>query len=255
MTVKRCVYGTVWLIFAWFIVAILYKNECLPQPFTVLTYLFTQQIIWKHFGMTCLRLLLASFISYTLGSLMALWMATSYRARRYLLPIGQTLYDLPRIAFFPLFYLFIKNPFIAQLLVLVFVSIFYVGMPLYESLVELPERYFWIARSLDFSTGMWVKRVAFPAVLPRLIFMARQLVGMTLMIIFVTENYRTHLGIGKYLLQSYVKGQYKGLYAALLLILSLNAIIALMIEWIKQRNMEWLTPLSPFSWRMKKKEK
>ncbi|WP_025729342.1 ABC transporter permease [Atopobacter phocae] len=247
MTIKRIRYGVFVLFLLWVLASYLISNQQIPTPIMVGAFIMSHPIIWRHFYYSLLRLAAVSVLSYGVGSLLGLWMATSYRARRYILPIVQILYNLPRIVFFPIFYWTIHHPNLSQILLLAFVTAFYIAIPIYESLVALPKQYIWIARSLDFSTGMWVREVAFPAVLPRLILVAQEMFSLVLTLLLITEQFQTTFGIGKYLIHQFVTEQYAGVYATMLFIILINVVASLFFEWLKRRNKIWLKPLNPFN--------
>lgn len=239
--------GSLMIIVLWTILTLLIDTTKIPSPWSVGLYLATHKDIWLHLGMTLVRLLAAIVLSYLFGGLLGLWMATSKNARRYLLPVVQVLFAMPRLVLFPLFYLSITSGFMAQVTAIVFVTLFYVTIPTYESLIALPETYVFIARSLDFSTGMWVRYVAFPAVVPRLILMAQQTLGLSLSLILITEQFRTSWGIGKFLVTEYQATHYLEVYASILLLTLLGIIGGFVCDILKVRFSKWFIPLAPFA--------
>jgi NitT/TauT family transport system permease protein len=187
--------------------------------------------LWKHLGITTLRVFVAVFISFLVAIPTALMMYGSKVVRLIISPIIDFVRYLPVPALIPLLILFLGIGESVKITVLFIGTFFQVVILMFDYIKNIHEEYYELAYVFHFSSiKKWRMQIA--AILPELWDTLRISIGWCWTYIIIAELIATDVGIGRVIKEAQRFSDSSKLYVAIVLIGITGLIIDQLMKYL-----------------------
>lgn len=239
----KYIYAITVVFIFWYLVYILLDSFVIPNPFDVIKQ-FPQiliPVLSKHILASGYRLLIALAITTILGYFIGLYTGINKRCDSLISPILYLLFPIPRIAFLPVFMILFGLGDMSKIILIVAIAVFQIIISTRDGVKEIPKDILLSAKSLKLSKKNMLKHIFIPATLPRLFSSLRIALGSSMAALFFAENYATKYGIGYYIMNSWVKVDYEGMYCGIIAVSILGIVLFKLIDVTQKHICKWQT--------------
>jgi NitT/TauT family transport system permease protein len=215
-------------------------GRVLPPPHDVAVR-FAQIVpqLVRHAGASLLRVLAALAVAGVLALPIGLAMGRSRRADRMLSPAAYLLYPVPKIALLPMLLLLLGTGNVARVVLVALVLFFQMLLAVRDGAKAVDEHYLLSIDSLG--GGRWerLRHVILPSVLPRLLTAMRIGSATAIAVLFFAETFFTRVGLGYFIVDSWMKLTYLDMYAGILAMSLLGLSLFVGIDAVDRRVSRW----------------
>jgi NitT/TauT family transport system permease protein len=163
---------------------------------------------------------------------------------RLLAPVIYVLYPVPKIALLPVLMLLFGLGDTSKVVVVYLVLFFQILVVVRDAAREVPQQYLLSLRSLG-GTGRHAARyVLVPALIPPLLSSLRVGTGTGLAVLFFSETFGTRIGLGWFVMESWMRMSYLDMFAGILCLGLLGLAIFLGIDLLQRRFCRWQPDLA-----------
>jgi NitT/TauT family transport system permease protein len=219
--------GFVMLNVLWYVLASIVNMRVLPKP-TDIYFNFSrlyEDKLYIHVLASLGRIVSGLGISLILGISLGLLMAYSKLWNKILNPLVYFTYPVPKTALLPVVMLLFGLGNKSKIIIIVLIVVFQVIVSSRDALLNISPEIYNPVKSLGASRLQVFRHVTLPAILPELLTNLRLSIGTALSILFFTEGYGTHYGIGYYILDAWTRIDYIAMYAGIVLISLLGFVL------------------------------
>jgi len=213
----------------------------LPDPLAVMIRLWRDSgLLLSHAGVTALEIGLGMLLGTLLGSLSALTLSYSQRARRWLLPVLIASQAIPVFAIAPLLVLWLGYGLASKIAMATLIIYFPVTANFYDGLRHTPRGWLDLARVMAPTGRRWavLRHIVMPAALPALGSGLRVAAAVAPIGAVLGEWVGSSAGLGYLMLHANSRMQIDLLFAALLTL----ATLAVGLYFTVDAGLKWLLP-------------
>ncbi|MGG7144255.1 ABC transporter permease [Clostridium nigeriense] len=239
--IYKYIYAISVVFISWYLLHIILDSFVIPNPIDVLSRLFKVgfSVITTHLVASLLRLFIALLITTILGYFIGLSIGVNNKLDSLISPIVYLFFPVPRIAFLPVFMILFGLGNASKIVLIVAIAIFQIIISVRDGVKEIQDELILSAKSLKLSKSQMIRHIYIPATLPRLFTAIRIALGSSMAALFFAENYATKYGIGYYIMNSWIKVDYEGMYAGIILISILGMIMFKVIDILQNKVCKW----------------
>lgn len=240
---SKTLYGCAAIAVFWYILHAAVNPRAIPGPDgTVLTFLHQlfEGDLLIHIVASLLRIAAALSISILIGIPLGLWMGLSRKADTIVSPVAYILYPLPKIAFLPIFMIIFGLGDGSKTALIVSVVMFPILLAARDAIKEIPLQLFYSVRSLGLDRYQIFTNLVIPAILPKVITAIRISIGISISVLFFSENYATVHGIGYYIMNAWAIVRYEEMFAGILALSLIGLIIFKLVDLMERKACRWL---------------
>jgi len=240
------IYGFVAFNILWYLAAVLLNTRALVNPLDLYGQLFTilGDNMWGHIFASLRRISMGIAISLILGVPLGLLLATNRRVDKVCSPLLYLTYPIPKLAMLPVVILLLGIGEAAKLTMIVLILIFQIIVAVRDAVRNIPAEDFHFMISLGARRGAILRWVMLPAILPEILTSLRIAVGTAVSVLFFTETFGTDMGMGFYIVDSWMRLAYMEMYAGILMLSLLGFVLFILIDiadhylcsWKRQPN-------------------
>ena len=234
--------GALLLLIPWYIFAFSFSIPILPFPHLVIKEVFLELLrgqVLIHLLVSLYRvlsgILLALLIAIPLGIVMGLKNTTN----KLLTPIIYLFQPVPKIALLPIFLVLFGIGDLSKILIVSMVIFFPAVLMIKDSVAGVNYHYVELAKAYNLSKHQVLVDIIFPSILPSIFSTLRISVGISLSVLFFSENFATSYGIGYYIMNSWIMVNYLQMYTGIVFISLLGISLYKTIEVIEKKVMPW----------------
>ena len=239
---NRMLQGGVIVIILWYILHITLKMAIIPSPFATFRNFFEllNQGLLMHIGASAIRILVSVIISLLLAVPCGIAMGLNNKIDKILSPISYILYPIPKIAFVPIFLLLFGFGNIPKIILIVSIIYFQIVIAVRDSIKEIPTMLFYSMRSLHLSRKDILINLIIPAILPKLFTTLRVTTGISISVLFFSENFACEYGIGSFIMNKFSVIQYEPMYSGIIGLSIMGLILFKAIDFAEYCFCPWL---------------
>jgi len=193
------------------------------------------QVFFLAFSTTLLEILGTFLFSLLTGCLLGVAMWQKKALREALAPLLQAYYALPSFALYPVFVGLLGMNVLPILLTGWLFSFPAIALNVATGLLEVPGVYIKVGHSLSLSSGQMFFRIYLPASVPHWFTGFKLGFCYCLIAILASEFILSISGVGRWLSDSFTGFEFENLYAGMLIVLLLAAVIVLVLTWYEAR--------------------
>jgi len=192
-------YGIIGCFLIWYLLSSLF-HSIIPHPHDVIYQFFNlYPTIHPHLLASLKRILLGLFIAIVLGVHIGLIIGLSKKSETLLLPIIYGLYPIPKAALLPIMIILFGIGDLTKILLIIFIVIFPIIINIKDAIKAIPDEVFYIAKSLSLNFIQMYTQVIIPAILPSLLTTIRLGIGISVAVLYLSENFATQYGLGYFI--------------------------------------------------------
>lgn len=240
-TRKEVIWGALAITVIWQLFSMILNREILPSPlevFPLFLRLMTGEL-FVHFMASGARVLASIGLSVLLAVPAGLILGQSRRLDRVASPLIAVLYPIPKIVFLPIVYVLMGISDISKIFLIGLILFFQILVVVRDEARNLPDDLILSARSLGAGRTALFFFIYSPASIPGILTSIRISIGTAIAVLFLAEQSLTEYGLGYYIIiRSYQVLRYREMYAGILAISFLGALLYLLIGLLEKK----LTP-------------
>lgn len=211
-----------------------------PSPLSTVVYILREwSVILEHVGMSLFRFLTAVLLTLVFGGGAGILLGRSEGLDRYVSPIFYKLYPIPKIAFLPLLILIFGIGNGSKIALVILIIFFQTALSIRDAVKGIPDALMTAMKSLHPTQLQIYRHLIIPAILPAFFTVLRLSIGTGLSVLFFSENYATRYGIGYYIMDSWLKMDYVGMFAGILVISLMGSVLFGLIDHLEKRLCPW----------------
>jgi len=240
-------YSLLVILLIWTLLHLAVSKSFIPSPWETVSYFYRHlSVIVLHVIFSLFRILTAIVITVFLGGAVGVFTARNPSVDRWLSPLLYTLYPVPKIAFLPLLMLFLGLGNISKITLVSLILFFQIAVSIRDSVKRVHPSYLLAIKSLGATKVQVYRHVLIPAILPNLFTALRISVGTSISVLFFAENFATEYGIGYYIMDSWLKLDYKAMFAGIIAISFMGSALFLLLDYLENTFCKWHEPRAKF---------
>lgn len=234
-------YGFIFINCVWYILSVIIDMNVLPKPTAIYLNLYTLQEseILIHGLASMYRVFAGIGLSLLMGVPVGLLMAYSGLCNKLLNPLIYFTYPIPKTALLPIIMLLFGLGNVSKIFLIILIIVFQIIVTVRDAIIKIPEETYNTIKSLGASTLQILKHVTIPAILPELFTTIRLSIGTSLSILFFTEAFGTHYGIGYYIMDSWTRIDYISMYTGIITISLLGFLLFVFTDSLEEILCKW----------------
>ncbi|ADY14401.1 ABC transporter permease [Sphaerochaeta globosa] len=229
--------GSLVVLIGWYLLALLMHSPIIPYPHAVFVFLLSTMQTTK----TYLHLLF-SLYRIAMGMALALFFAIptgmvagrKKRLDQFISPVLYLLYPLPKIAFLPVFMVLFGIGDLSKIILIAVIVFFPAAVTIRDGVKEIPMQYLELAKAYRLTPRQVITDIVWPAILPRIFSSLRITLGISLSVLFISENYAATYGLGYYIMNNWVMAHYVGMYAGIVLLSLLGLGLYILLDALEK---------------------
>ena len=163
----------------------------------------------------------------------------SRRLDRVLSPVLYVLYPVPKIALLPILMLLFGLGDSSKVVIVFLVLFFQVLVAVRDAAREVPRPFLLSLRSLGGTRRHAIRYVFAPALVPALLSSLRVGTGTALAVLFFSETFGTSVGLGWFVMESWMRMSYVDMFAGILCLGLVGLAAFLVIDALHRRLCRW----------------
>ena len=225
----------------WLLASLLLHTRVVPSPVAVYAHfgLFIEDNLLLHTLLSLFRVACGLVIALVAGFLAGYLMARSERWNRLLNPLVYLTYPVPKTALLPVVMLLFGLGDPSKITVIALIVVFQVIVVVRGAVMNIPAETYNYVKSLGATASQAFRHVTLPAILPELLTNTKVSIGTALSILFFTEGYGTHWGLGYYILDAWTRIDYPAMYLGILVIGLTGFGLFLGMDVLEERLCRW----------------
>jgi len=241
--VRRVAIALAWVVGPWYLLSLVVGGRVLPFPHIVTArFVAILPEILSHAGASLLRVLGALAAASVVALPLGLAMGRSPRVDRALAPAAYLLYPVPKIALLPVLLLLLGTGNLTRVALVALVLVFQMLLAVRDGARSVDPRYILSIDSLGGDRWDRFRHVIWPSVLPRLLTAMRIGSATALAVLFFAETFFTKVGLGYFIVDSWMKLSYPDMYAGILAMSLLGLALFAAIDRVERTVVRWQRP-------------
>lgn len=239
---NKTLQGSIVILLFWYIAHLLINSSIIPSPFiTIVTFfkLLRKDLI-LHLLFSFYRIIVALLISLVIAIPIGIAMGLSKKVDGICSPITYILYPIPKIAFLPVFLILFGFGDVPKVILIVTIIMFQIQIAVRDGIKEIPRSLFNSMETLGLSTREKYVHLIIPAILPKLFSSVRITIGISISVLFFSENFATVYGIGYFIMNSFTIIHYEEMFAGILALSIMGLVIFKSIDLLEKKFCPWI---------------
>jgi NitT/TauT family transport system permease protein len=233
----------------WWVLSAVMGVGFIPAPDVVFLRLVTLLPggLARHAAASLVRIGAALGAALVVGAPLGLAIGRLPVLDRLFTPLTYILYPIPKIALLPLIMLLFGLGNLSKMLLVFLVLFFQILVSVRDAAREVPAQYLVSLRSLGATRWQAVRYVFAPSLAPALISALRLGTGTALAVLFFAENFGTTVGLGWFVMESWMRISYVDMFAGIMCLGLVGLALFLALDALQRILCRWQRPSRPSS--------
>lgn len=239
---QKTLMGSSVVLVLWYGLHLIVQSIIIPSPYeTMIAFAgLIQGDLLIHILFSLYRISLAMWIALVIGAPLGLWVGLSGKLDAVLSPVVYILYPIPKIAFLPVFMILLGLGDRSKIVLIVTIIVFQIFLAARDGVKEISNELFLSVRSLGLNEWQTYLNLVIPAVLPKIISAVRVSIGVSISVLFFSENFATTYGIGYFIMNSWIMVDYVDMFAGILALSIMGTVLFKLIDWLERKFCPWI---------------
>ena len=232
------------IIIVWYILALVLQHPVIPLPHKVFERLIIStkdKDLYTHLFSSFYRVLVGSIIALAVGLPLGIISGKSRKADAIISPMLYLLYPLPKIAFLPVFMVLLGIGNFSKIALIATIILFPTAISIRDGIKEVYREYQMLASAFHLTKKELYIHILLPGILPRIFSSLRITLGISLSVLFISENFATTTGLGYYIMNNWVMANYIGMYVGIVVLGLLGLILYVFLEQAEAKLIPYRT--------------
>ena len=237
---KRNLYAIAIIALIWGFLHTFVNQRLIPAPHTTLLTLITHwDTIFIHVLASLYRIIFAMVITLLIGVPLGIVIATHKRVDQIVSPVIYALYPIPKIALLPILMLFFGLGDASKIILVGLIIFFQILVSTRDGVKAINPSYYVSMRTLGATKWQIYRHMIIPATVPNLFTSLRLSIGTSISVLFFAENFATERGIGYFIMDSWLKLDYLGMFAGIVAISLMGVFLFACIDFLEHKIYRW----------------
>lgn len=225
----------------WYLLYLMIDHTILPNPIEVYVSLFQldRQEIATHIGYSMFRVFIGVMLALIIGLLIGILMGCSPWWNKLLDPVIYLTYPIPKMALLPVVMLFFGLGEASKILMVMMILLFQIIISVRDGVKEIPHSAYDVLSSIGAGKIQKFWHVTWPGALSVILSTIRISLGTALSVLFFTETYGTEYGMGYFIMDAWLRMDYKEMYGGILLFSLVGFVLFLLVDLCQHQFMKW----------------
>lgn len=224
----------------WYLLHFFVDPRLIPAPHEALiSFAKHWDEILMHVISSLYRILIAIFVTLLIGVPLGILIATHKRIDALVSPLIYALYPVPKIALLPILMLFFGLGDLSKIILVGLIIIFQILVSARDGVKAINPSYYTSMKTLGATKWQVYQHMIIPATIPNLLTSLRLSIGTSISVLFFAENFATRYGIGYYIMDNWLKLDYKGMFAGIVAISLMGSLLFGCIDLLEKRLCKW----------------
>ncbi len=224
------------IIILWYIAAFFIHHPVIPLPHIVIRQfiisLFNNEL-YLHLASSLLRVFVGSLVAILIGLPLGIISGKSKKVDALISPLLYLLYPLPKIAFLPVFMVLLGIGNLSKIALITTIILFPTAVSIRDGIKELMSEYHMLQSAFHLSKKELYTHILLPGIIPRLFSSLRITLGISLSVLFISENFATTTGLGYYIMNNWIMANYVMMYVGIMTLGLLGLFLYISLELIE----------------------
>ncbi|MDT4762054.1 ABC transporter permease [Sphaerochaeta sp. PS] len=229
--------GSLVVLVAWYLLALAVHSPIIPYPHAVFVFLLRsmqKSKTYLHLAFSLYRILMGMALALLFAIPTGMVAGRTKRLDQIISPVLYLLYPLPKIAFLPVFMVLFGIGELSKIILIAVIIFFPAAVTIRDGVKEIPPDYLQLAQAYHLSPKQVTRALIWPAILPRIFSSLRITLGISLSVLFISENYASTFGLGYYIMNNWIMAQYVGMYAGIVLLSLLGLALYVALDGLER---------------------
>jgi ABC-type nitrate/sulfonate/bicarbonate transport system permease component len=242
MKAAQLLKGLVILLLLWYLFALILQSPVVPFAHTVflrLLALLGEKVILIHGLYSFFRIAAAIVMAMLLGIFAGVLAGKHEGLDSIISPLLYILYPIPKIALLPVFLVLMGIGEVSKIALITVILFFPVAISVRDSAGAVSGKYLQLATSLKLSGYQVLKEIILPGILPGVFSVLRVSVGISLSVLFFSENFATRFGLGHFIMNAWIMADYIEMYAGIIMLSTMGVLLYTGIDLAEKKLLPW----------------
>ncbi|MFW6363757.1 MAG: ABC transporter permease [Spirochaeta sp.] len=235
-------HGMLLLLILWYIAAALIQSPIVPVPHRVLLPALQelpQPATLLHIASSLYRIICGILLALLFGIPAGIISGRSRLLDGIISPLLYLLYPIPKIAFLPVFMVILGIGDISKIALITVIIFFPITVFIRDGVQRISQTYIELAMVLSLSQKEILRSIIFPGILPDIFSAIRISLGISLSVLFFSENIAASHGLGFMIMNSWIMAHYTGMYAGIVYLSLLGILLYRLLDRIEISLTPW----------------
>ncbi|WP_099467174.1 ABC transporter permease [Konateibacter massiliensis] len=225
----------------WYIGYLAANTTVVPNPVDVYANFGR---VWKdhiliHILISLKRIGIGLALSLAVGVPVGMLMAYSKGINKVLYPLVYFSYPIPKTALLPVAMLLLGMRDGSKVAIIFLIIVFQVIVAVRDSIQNIDSSLYLVTVSAGASPLQVICHITLPAILPELLTSLRISLGTAVSVLFFVEGYGTRYGMGYYIVDSWSRIDYIGMYSGIIVISIVGFLLFAVTDFLSEKLCAW----------------
>jgi NitT/TauT family transport system permease protein len=234
-------FGIAALIVTWQISATLVHNSIFPTFIQVMASMGgNYAVILTHGVFSSLRLTAGVCLAVLFGMPLGILIGYHPKLSQYVSPVIYLLAPIPKVALLPLIMLLFGIGDVSKIFIIFIIMFFQVVVAAHDAVKNIPREYFISLKTIRAGHGAIIRNIIVPAVLPEMFTSIRIGLATGISVLFFAETFGTRYGLGFYIMDMWLRLDYRQMYAGILVLGILGLVSVVTVNRLQKHVCPWM---------------
>lgn len=236
---KKHFYGNLMIIIIWYILSLIVGTRLVPFPHQVVSNIIINfSDLLPHLLVTIRRLVIGFAIALSIGVSLGVLMGLHKKVDNVLSPLVYCMNPIPKSALTPVFLIIFGMNDIGRVMIIIFIIIFPMIISVKDAVVQIPDEYFIIARTLDLSKSEFYFKIIGRSIMPNLLSTIKVTVAIAIAVLYFVEQIGSNIGLGYYIATNNGINNVK-MYSGIVLLSLIGYIVVVIMDLLIAKKCNW----------------
>lgn len=192
-----------------------------------------------HLGASLSRIFWGILIAAIIGSVLGGLMAYSKRISKLLSPLIYFAYPVPKLALLPILMLLLGLGDQTKIAMIVLIIVFQIIVAVRDAILNIPRETYHVLISQGAKKHHILMHITMPAILAEGFTSLKIALGTAISVLFFTETYGTQKGMGYFIMDAWMRVDYKGMYGGIVLLSCMGCLLFILIDSLNEQFCKW----------------
>lgn len=236
---KKHFYGNLMIIIIWYILSLIVGTRLVPFPHQVAYNIITNfSDLLPHLLVTIRRLIIGFAVALSIGVSLGVLMGLHKKVDNVFSPLVYCMNPIPKSALTPVFLIIFGMNDIGRVMIIIFIIIFPMIISVKDAVVQIPDEYFIIAKTLDLSKSEFYFKIIGRSILPNLLSTIKVTVAIAIAVLYFVEQIGSNVGLGYYIATNNGINNVK-MYSGIVLLSLIGYIVVVIMDLLIEKKCNW----------------
>lgn len=239
---RGAVKGLALAVLLWYAAALALQSPIIPYPHLVCIDILREGVrlpIYLHTALSLYRIAMGLLLGAAAAVPAGIAAGSKPALGEIVNPLLYMGYPVPKIAFLPVFMVLFGIGDFSKIILIAVIIFFPTAISVRDGVNELSSGYADLAQAFHLSPREYLKDILLPGILPRIFSSLRISLGISLSVLFFSENFAASYGLGLFIMNSWIMADYISMYSGIVILGTLGFFLYRGTDLLEKICMPW----------------